>query len=223
MVLIYKDNQIIITKKNKNAFKINIKNWDGKYKKFWVNFPFSLMKIIEKKGDQDKTKEYTIKAEKLEMLDDLIKKQKTLDYNDCLSLMYDIGNQIQSLEMFNMGIPFLKLSDILVVDNLHYFIINTDRILPVVNKKITITTPYKRTRFFSLELQQIHTIPSHIHWKSAYYSLASLVITCLTGKVLMQEKSSPEEILDKLYATKLYWTLMRCLEQDPKDIYYLII
>ena len=59
------------------------------------------------------------------MLDDLIKRHKTMSYNDCLTLLYDIGNQIQSLEMFNMGMPFLKLSDILVVDNRHFFIINT--------------------------------------------------------------------------------------------------
>lgn len=224
MVLIYEDNEVSINKKKKNEFEIFIKSWDGKYKKFWVNFPLSLMKLIGKKsGEKDKTKEYTIKAEKMEMLDDLMKRKKTLDYNDCLAMLYDIGNQIQSLEMFNMGIPFLKPSDILVVDNKHYFIINTSRILSVSNKKLTINTPYKRTRFFTPELQDLTGIPAQISWKSGYYSLASLVLTCLTGEFLLGNKSSAGEILDKLYATKLYWALMRCLEPEPRDRYYLII
>ena len=66
MVLIYEDSEVSINKKKKNEFEIFIKSWDGKYKKFWVNFPLSLMKLICKKsGEKDKTKEYTIKAEKI--------------------------------------------------------------------------------------------------------------------------------------------------------------
>ena len=82
-----------------------------------------------------------------------------MSYNDCLALLYDIGNQIQSLEMFNVGMPFLKLSDILVVDK-HFFIINTVRILPIPNHNIIINTPYKRTPFFSPELQNLTGIPA---------------------------------------------------------------
>jgi len=119
MVLIYKDEQVIITKKSKKEFMIHIKDWDGKYKKFWVNFPLSLLKLT-KKETENNAKEYTIRADKMEMLDDFLKRHKHLSYNDCLALLYDIGNQIQSLEMFNVGIPFLKLSDILVVDSKHF-------------------------------------------------------------------------------------------------------
>ena len=224
MVLIYKDAQVIITKKSKKEFMIHIKDWDGKYKKFWVNFPLSLLKLTNKDTDEStNSKIYTIRAEKMEMLDDVIKRKKTLDYTDCLTLLYDIGNQIQSLEMFNVGIPFLKLSDILVVDSKHFFIINTTRILPISNKTITINTPYKRTAFFSPEMQNLTGIPSTVNWKSAYYSLASLVVYCLTHEHILGSKISPGEILDKLYATKLYWALLRCLESEPRDRYYLII
>ena len=223
MVLIYEDSEISIKKKKKNEFIMLIKNWDGDYNKFWDNFPVSLMKVVKIDAKSEETQEITIKAEKMEMLSDLIKRNKTMDYMDCLVLLKDIGNQIQSLEMFNMGIPFLKPSDILVVDNRHYFIINTSRILMVSNKTLTINTPYKRSSFFTPELQELTGIPAKISWKSAYYSLASLVLTCLTGEFLLGNKSSAGEILDKLYATKLYWALMRCLETEPKDRYYLII
>lgn len=223
MVLIYEDSEISIKKKKKNEFIMLIKNWDGDYNKFWDNFPVSLMKVVKIDAKSEDTQEIVIKAEKMEMLSDLIKRNKTMDYTDCLVLLKDIGNQIQSLEMFNMGIPFLKPSDILVVDSRHYFIINTSRILMVSNKTLTINTPYKRSSFFTPELQELTGIPAKISWKSAYYSLASLVLTCLTGEFLLGNKSSAGEILDKLYATKLYWALMRCLEPEPKDRYYLII
>ena len=223
MVLIYDDSEISIKKKKKNEFIMLIKNWDGDYNKFWDNFPVSLMKVVKIDAQSEDTQEIIIKAEKMEMLSDLIKRNKTMDYTDCLVLLKDIGNQIQSLEMFNMGIPFLKPSDILVVDSRHYFIINTSRILMVSNKTLTINTPYKRSSFFTPELQELTGIPAKISWKSAYYSLASLVLTCLTGEFLLGNKSSAGEILDKLYATKLYWALMRCLETEPKDRYYLII
>jgi hypothetical protein len=223
MVLIYEDSEISIKKKKKNEFIMLIKNWDGDYNKFWDNFPVSLMKVVKIDAKSEDTQEITIKAERMELLSDLIKRNKTMDYTDCLVLLKDIGNQIQSLEMFNMGIPFLKPSDILVVDSRHYFIINTSRILMVSNKTLTINTPYKRSSFFTPELQELTGIPAKISWKSAYYSLASLVLTCLTGEFLLGNKSSAGEILDKLYATKLYWALMRCLETEPKDRYYLII
>ena len=224
MVLIFKDNQVEIEKKSKKEFIIHIRDWDGKYKKFWVNFPLSLLKLIKKEtNESNNTKLYTIRAEKMEMLDDMINRKKTLKYNECLSLLYDIGNQIQSLEMFNVGIPFLKLSDILVVDSKHFFIVNTTRILPISNSTITIDTPYKRTPFFSPEMQNLTGIPSTVNWKSSYYSLASLVVYCLTHEHILGSELSAGEILDKLYATKLYWALLRCLEPESRDRYYLII
>ena len=222
MTIVYEDSEVMIKKKNKKEFIFLIKNRDDEYKKFWVNFPFSLIKIVSTK-QENKQKEYIMHVEKVEMLDDIMKRRKHISYTDSLTLLYDIGNQIQSLEMFNMGIPFLKLSDILVIDNNHYFIINTSRILPINNNQITINQPYKRTPFFSPELQDLNGIPSKINWKSAYYSLASLIIYCLTNEHILGNKLSSGEILDKIYETKLYWALERCLMDDPQDRYYLII
>lgn len=222
MTVVYEDSELVIKKKNKKEFIFLIKKWDGEYKKFWVNFPFSLIKIISTKKDEGQ-KEYTMHINKAEMLDDLIKRHKNLSYIDCLTMLYDIGNQLQSLEMFNMGMPFLKLSDIMVVNDRHFFIVNTSRVLPISNDRITINTPYKRTPFFSPELQNLNGIPAKLNWKTSYYSLASLVVYCLTGEHILGNKLSSGEIMDKLYETKLFWALQRCLVVDPEDRYYLII
>jgi len=222
MTVVYEDGELVIKKKNKKEFIFLIKKWDGEYKKFWVNFPFSLIKIISTKKDEGQ-KEYTMHINKAEMLDDLIKRHKNLSYIDCLTMLYDIGNQLQSLEMFNMGMPFLKLSDIMVVNDRHFFIVNTSRVLPISNDRITINTPYKRTPFFSPELQNLNGIPAKLNWKTSYYSLASLVVYCLTGEHILGNKLSSGEIMDKLYETKLFWALQRCLVVNPEDRYYLII
>jgi len=222
MTVVYEDSELVIKKKNKKEFIFLIKKWDGEYKKFWVNFPFSLIKIISTKKDEGQ-KEYTMHINKAEMLDDLIKRHKNLSYIDCLTMLYDIGNQLQSLEMFNMGMPFLKLSDIMVVNDRHFFIVNTSRVLPISNDRITINTPYKRTPFFSPELQNLNGIPAKLNWKTSYYSLASLVVYCLTGEHILGNKLSSGEIMDKLYETKLFWALQRCLVVNPEDRYYLII
>jgi len=222
MTVVYEDGELVIKKKNKKEFIFLIKKWDGEYKKFWVNFPFSLIKIISTKKDEGQ-KEYTMHINKAEMLDDLIKRHKNLSYTDCLTMLYDIGNQLQSLEMFNMGMPFLKLSDIMVVNDRHFFIVNTSRVLPISNDRITINTPYKRTPFFSPELQNLNGIPAKLNWKTSYYSLASLVVYCLTGEHILGNKLSSGEIMDKLYETKLFWALQRCLVVNPEDRYYLII
>jgi len=220
-MVIYQDSQISITAKNKKDFVIQIEHWDSTYKKFWVNFPFVLLNVTSKNTDADK-RIYTITAGKVEMLDDIIKRRR-MPYNECMSLMYDVGNQIQSLEMFGIGIPFIKPNDILVVDSKHFFIVNTNRILQLSNNMLTIDTPYKKSAYFSPEMLNITAIPSNIHWKSAYYSLASLVVYCLTGVDILGSKNSPGENLDKIYATKLYWALLRCLEPKPQDRYYLLI
>ena len=34
----------------------------------------------------------------------------------CMELLYNIGNQIQTLEIFHLGIPFVDLEDIVVFD-----------------------------------------------------------------------------------------------------------
>ena len=40
---------------------------------------------------------------------------------------------------------------------------------------------------------------------------------------ILGNKLSSGEIMDKLYETKLFWALQRCLVINPEDRYYLII
>jgi len=90
-----------------------------------------------------------------------------------------------------------------------------------------LTYPFGPTDFFvSPELFQVKELPSNVHYKSAYFSLACLIAHVLLGDEheYYQEylkSKNPETILTYLKnhsinGTKLYWLLSRCLMDDPR-------
>ena len=84
----------------------------------------------------------------------------------------------------------------------------------------TICCLFNTKEFFAApELLKINRLPAKVHYKSSYYSLASLIIYLL---IYNQDNphtfdNNPLSYLDKhpIKNTKLYWLLSRCLEEDP--------
>ena len=67
-----------------------------------------------------------------------------------------------------------------------------------------------------------------VHFKTAYYSAAQLVIYFLLNVVVMDsghhtEDSEQEEHLRPIKSTKLYWFLLRCLNRVPSERKYVYI
>jgi hypothetical protein len=100
---------------------------------------------------------------------------------------------------------------------------------PVGKEMATISCPFKVTDFFvSPELLKIKELPSHVHYKTAYFSLGCLLLYALTGGSLEEDFYSEylkeikcekiHEYLNNLpfKNTKLYWLLSRCLVEEPK-------
>ena len=127
-MLIYenKDKDTKVSKIKKNEFLFIVpydkpRKTKEKRKIFWVNFPWNKLKIIKKETEKE-IRKITISAEYIQTLDELLKKQKTLEYDTVVTLFTELGNQIKTLENFGLiTLPF-TLKDILVVDN-HFFII----------------------------------------------------------------------------------------------------
>jgi serine/threonine protein kinase len=79
--------------------------------------------------------------------------------------------------------------------------------------------------FFSPEMLSIKELPSYVHYKTSYFSLACLIIYLLLGdnefyKDYLNHKQC-NKIMDVLNNhpikdTKLYWLLSRCLVEDSK-------
>ena len=83
----------------------------------------------------------------------------------------------------------------------------------------TICCPFNPLKDFfpAPELLKIKHLPAQVHFKVAYYSLATLIIYGLNKEMKTEPNINPIIYLDThpIKNTKLYWLLSRCLEEDP--------
>ena len=222
MKIVYNKNNTKLQQKSKNQWFLSVE-WEGENRKFWLNFPFHLLKIVEQKKEGDLIKKFTIKADNVTTLKELLKKHKNkLPYELCMELLYNIGNQIQTLERFYLGIPYIELDDIIVVNDKTFLFLNSNKLLDIKSQQLEIEQPIKKSIFFSPELQEIKKIPANISYKSSFYSLGSLIVFCYYHKQLDMNSEISLQI-KSLYTSKLYWSLLRLLEKDTSKRHYLII
>jgi hypothetical protein len=222
MKIVYNKNNTKLQQKSKNQWFLSVE-WEGENRKFWLNFPFHLLKIVEQKKEGDLIKKFTIKADNVTTLKELLKKHKNkLPYELCMELLYNIGNQIQTLERFYLGIPYIELDDIIVVNDKTFLFLNSNKLLDIKSQQLEIEQPIKKGMFFSPELKEIKKIPANISYKSSFYSLGSLIVFCYYHKQLDMNSEISLQI-KSLYTSKLYWSLLRLLEKDTSKRHYLII
>ena len=122
--------------------------------------------------------------------------------------------------------------NILVIDDNKFIYLGISHLLNIDVEEDTsmITYPFTQYDFLlSPELSKINELPAYVHYKVAYFSLASLIVYALTGDddffikgIIEDEKSREQYIndnLDNLHinGTKLYWLLKRSLVEEPKD------
>lgn len=101
------------------------------------------------------------------------------------------------------------------------------------NNTVKITYPFSTTDFFvSPELLKITDLPSHVHYKTAYFSMACLIIYTLLSNTEFYTEYLRHRQADKIVAslhphpingTKLYWLLSRCLLDNPERRTILLI
>ena len=125
--------------------------------------------------------------------------------------------------------------NIIVINDKTFAFLDSELITKIEeNEQLLISSPFSHTDFFvSPELLKIKVLPSYIHFKTAYFSLACLVVYTLLSndqfyfKYLQQQEDEarvkPEalEIINCLNNhpikhTKLYWLLSRCLGEEPE-------
>ena len=101
------------------------------------------------------------------------------------------------------------------------------------NNRTQICYPFSPTDFFvSPELLKITDLPSHVHYKTAYFSMGCLIIYALLNNANFYTEYLQHHQSDKIIAalhphpingTKLYWLLSRCLLEDPERRTILLI
>jgi hypothetical protein len=117
--------------------------------------------------------------------------------------------------------------NIIVINGKKSAFIGSEWVAEIEGTMFQLSYPFSPTDFFvSPELLQVKELPSHVHYKTAYFSLACLITHVLLGpeheyyNEYLKNKD-PQTILSYLKnncinGTKLYWLLSRCLVEDPK-------
>jgi hypothetical protein len=110
-----------------------------------------------------------------------------------------------------------SIDDILVVNGDIFINISANTLIPIKDNQISFLSPFIKTQFMSLEIRNITSLPSKIHYQSSYYSLAALVIYCLLNKDIQTKVETKvedlEHLLKPIFYTKIYWFLKRCLHK----------
>ena len=140
-----------------------------------------------------------------------------LSESKCIRMIDTLTRQIKYLENARYAFYGHSIDDILVVNGDIFININTNTLLPIKDNQISFLSPFIKTQFMSLEISNITSLHSKIHYQSSYYSLAALVIYCLLNKDLQTKVETKvedlERILKPIFYTKIYWFLKRCLHK----------
>ena len=124
--------------------------------------------------------------------------------------------------------------NIIVINDKKFAFLGSEYVTEIDENEISqISYPFFTNDFFvSPEMLNINSLPSYIHYKTAYFSLACLIISTLSSnddfyKDYLKHQQS-EKILEHLNThpikeTKLYWLLSRCLVREPKNRSILLI
>lgn len=154
---------------------------------------------------------------------DVLKKQKCkLTEKQLLCMIQSLSYQIHWFEKNNLTFLGWNINDIIVIDNFYFCIANNHFLQPFRFEVITLLSPYEKPYFSSPEIANINKLPATLHYKSCYYSLASLIVYCMLGETLLKDNIVPtkeriDDILKPIYLSKMYWFLLRCLHNNVKD------
>jgi hypothetical protein len=116
--------------------------------------------------------------------------------------------------------------NVFVIDDNKFIYISCEHLSNINNNLIKLTYPFTPYDFFlSPEQSKIKDLPSQVHFKTAYYSLACLIIYALFPETeFIKENKVVHEnwikALDESYihgTTSLYGILQRCLVEEAKD------
>ena len=144
-----------------------------------------------------------------------------LEYDIVLKILQEYANIIQYLERSNKSVVLYSLEDLIIVDDSLFVFINNEHIFhhnERNTKQVEISFPLEITKFASPELQQQTSLPFTLDYRSAFFSLASMLTYCLFAETLLdKDQQQVEKILEPIINTKLYWFILRCAERNIKQ------
>jgi hypothetical protein len=172
-------------------------------------------------NDESETIIFT--AETVVTLTSFIKKG-CLTMSQAIKMINDLSKQIAHLETNRFAFYGYDLDDIIVINDTIFIIVNTSKLLDVVEDNIIFNSPIKLPYFSNPEVDKLTNLPSTINYRSSYYSLGALTLFCLLNLYIYSElETHIDNILQPLYYTKMYWFLKRSLHKKSEQRLLLFI
>jgi hypothetical protein len=182
----------------------------------------SILPILNGSYITDSYKQIFFYADSVVSLKEYINNNK-INYNFTLSMMQYLTQQQQYLEERGYSFYTFSLNHIWVIDD--QYIISTNDTIKIGPKNIlTFYKPFLKGDFCSKEIFLAEMLPFKIHYKQTYTSFIVLAIYCLFQidiNILVNSLSSIKEILIPIINTKLYWFLLRCIEEEERHLIFI--
>ena len=144
-------------------------------------------------------------------------------------MMLDLSSQLKYLlETYKKTFLGYNANNLIVIDGNKFVYLSNEYLKEVdKNNMVQISYPFNHNDFFlSPEFFMIKEIPYYINYKTAYFSLACLVIYVLLSEDDFYNDyimiKTPENILGYLNShpikdTRVFWVLSRCLLESPEE------
>lgn len=159
--------------------------------------------------------EITFQATTIEPLNKFIKKNSNWSYMKSLELISSLLKQIQLLYKDKFCFYGLNIDNIIVINENTFLQLSTDYLVPLKNDNLSFEVPFSKKIFVSPEVINITSLPTTIPYKSIYYSLSSLCFYLLFQKNTLEIKEKEiKDHMTSIIGTKLYWFLLRGLEEN---------
>lgn len=158
--------------------------------------------------------------------------QKPNTIQNALLLTSNLADQLQYLlSVEDHTIIGYAPENIIVINDKTFAFLGSKCVTELDETQTLISYPFSHSDFFvSPELLKITDLPHYVHYKTAYFSLACLVIYTLMAddsfyfKYLQKEETILEFLNNHpIKHTKLYWLLSRCLDEEPEKRTILLI
>jgi hypothetical protein len=145
-------------------------------------------------------------------------KKRNWSYDNTLELIKSLTVQLNCLNKQKSCFYGYNLDTIIVINENIYLQVSNEYIVSIQNQYIDINNPFNKNKnsFISPELLLVTSLPNlTIHYKTIYYSLASLCIYLLFKEYCIEkEEKEVIDILNPIQGTKLYWFLLRGIEKN---------
>lgn len=234
MEIITTNDNLSITK-DKQLYKIEFK-----YPSYEIINSLLKTRIIRDGITDDSYKTITFKASSVRTLEQYQEYHKQI-YGKINFKIHKVAYMVRSLVLqlghlityANMTIFGYGPKEIIVIDDENFAFVGSEfvgKIDTEGSEMVMISCPFSYSEtdnFFAPEICEIKEIPSYIHFKSCYFSLACLLIYVIEGnddfyKNYLNEGRNQEKILETLdnhpiKNTKLYWLICRCLKDEPTE------